>query len=251
MKNTPSLIALALLSFGAAQAAHASKVEWSVSVGAPIQVSAPVPVYTPPPAAPALPSIEQAQAQQQARIQWGSQAGLINGREFHRLQQTQGYIEQQRQWAYADGWFTYDEHVGLLNLLNGAGEQIERSLVNWQRVNTQYYPMPPVFTSWHAPRHQVVNQGYRGHPAQNRHPHAAPVQVAVPDVRPHGHRPPAPVLTVTQVPAHPMHRPPLQTVVVPVVQPSVVPSVVPPSRRGHREGLEHDRGQDRSPVRTH
>lgn len=251
MKHTQSRIALALLSLVAAQVAHASKVEWSVSVGAPIQVSAPAPVYAPPPAAPALPNIEQAQAQQQARIQWGSQVGLINGREFHRLQQTQGYIEQQRQWAYADGWFTYDEHVGLLNLLNGAGEQIERSLLDWQRVNTQYYPMPPVFTSWHAPRHQAVNQGYRGHPAQNRHPHAAPVQVAVPDGRPHGHRPPAPVLTAAQVPVHPVHRPPMQTVIVPVAQ----PSVVQPSRRGHREVTEqdrgHDRGQDRSPVRSH
>ncbi len=203
MTHTKTLISLALAAgLGLASAAQAGNVEWSVSVGmpVPVQVAVPTPVYAPAPSAPTLPNIEQAQAQQQARIQWGVQVNLITGREFHRLQQTQDYIEQQRQWAYADGWLTYDEHMNVMHLLNGSAQQIERTLANWQRVDTAYYPMPPVLTVWNAPRPVHWNNGrHNGHNAHNGHrPQAvapAVVQVAVPvqplhPVVPRGHRAP-------------------------------------------------------------
>ena len=202
MTHTKTLISLAFVTgFGLASAAHAGNVEWSVSVGVPVpvQVTVPTPVYAPAPTAPSLPNIEQAQAQQQARIQWGVQVNLITGREFHRLQQTQSYIEQQRQWAYADGWLTDDEHMNVMHLLNGSAQQIERTLANWQRVDTAYYPMPPVLTVWNAPRPVHWNNGrHNGHNAHNGHrpqgvAHTpAVVQVAVPvqPVPPRGHRAP-------------------------------------------------------------
>jgi hypothetical protein len=197
-----------------AGAAHASNVEWSASVGmpVPVQVVMPAPVYAPAPS-PILPNIEQIQAQQQARIQWGTSAGLITGHEYNRLQQTQGYIEQQRQWAYADGWLTYDEHLNLMNLLNGSAQQIERSLVNWQRVNTAYYPMPPALTVWSAPRPQYW---HHGHHQQGAAPVQAPIRAAVP------------VQPVNQRKAHvPMVAP-----MPPVIQP-VQP--IQPQHRGHQE----------------
>lgn len=229
MTHPKTLISLALATgLALASAAHAGNVEWSVSVGMPVPVQvavpapvyapAPAPVYAPAPVAPTLPNIENIQAQQQARIQWGSQVGLITGREYNRLQQTQGYIEQQRQWAYADGWLTYDEHLNLMNLLNGAGQQIERSLANWQRVNTAYYPMPPVLTIWNAPRPQYWNNGHRQNGVA---PAPAVVQVAVPvqPVGPRGQR--APIAA----PAQPVVQPPQ----APVVQPHMQP------QHGHRD----------------
>jgi hypothetical protein len=221
MTRTKTLISLALTAgLGLAQAAHAG-VEWNISVGlpGPIQVSVPAPVYVQAaPAAPALPNIEQMQAQQQARIQWGSQVGLITGHEYYRLQQTQSYIEQQRQWAYADGWLTYDEQQNLINLLNGASQQIERALVNWQRVNTSYYPMPPVLTLWNMP--PAYPQGHHhGHHGQ-RPPPAVPVQAVVQTKPPvYGQRPPAALNTQ------------------PTAQPPAQPQTVP-QHPGHREQLQ-------------
>jgi hypothetical protein len=217
MTHTKTLLSLACVaSLGLAQAAHAG-VEWNISVGlpGPIQVSVPAPVYVQPaPAAPSLPNIEHMQAQQQARIQWGSQVGLITGHEYYRLQQTQSYIEQQRQWAYADGWLTYDEQSNLINLLNGARQQIERALVNWQRVNTTYYPMAPVLTVWNMP--PAYHQGHQGHHGQHgqRPPPAVPVQAVVqPKPLGHGQRPPAPLNTQAAqpqtAPQHPGHREPM------------------------------------------
>jgi hypothetical protein len=176
MKHRPTRIALSLklaaltaltTALGISQGAQAS-VSWDVS----ISTSAPAPSYTAPgvqvtpvpshvPIAPQMPNIEQLQAQQQARIQWGVQVGLITPSEHHRLQQTQQYIEQQRRWAYADGWLTYDEHIGLIDLLNGAGQDIEHQLANWQKIQNTYYPMPPVLTYWNAPRNQHYGQHHR------------------------------------------------------------------------------------------
>ncbi len=216
MTRTKTLVSLAVAAgLGWASASQAG-VEWNISVGLPatIQVvSAPAPVYAAAPVVSAAPSIEQMQAQQQARIQWGSQVGLITGHEYYRLQQTQSYIEQQRQWAYADGWLTYDEQTNLINLLNGASQQIERALVNWQRVNTTYYPMPPALTVWSVPPAYYGNQAQYGHHG-HRPPPAVPVQLVVQPKPPvYGQRPPAqqpggvqPAAQPQGVPQHPGHR---------------------------------------------
>jgi hypothetical protein len=220
MTRTKTLFALTLVaSLGMAQAAHAG-VEWSISLGQPAPVMVSAPVYAP--TTFNLPSIEQTQAQQIARIQWGAQVGLITAHEYNRLQQTQGYIEQQRQWAYADGWLTYDEHINLISLLNSAGEQIERSLVNWQRVNTVYYPMPPALTVWNAPRR------HDGHRGGQRQVVAVPVQ---PIVQPHHRQQPGFVPTQPGVPLQ--YR---QPAAVPAPPPAVQPQQVPSHpRHGQRD----------------
>jgi hypothetical protein len=220
--------ALAVCLFMAAPSSHAADVRWGVTVSLPVVVAEPAPVYmaqtpypvaaplyqpqpqpqpnyqpapfqvqapAPAPVAPALPAIEPLQAQQQARIQWGAQVGLITPREFHRLQQTQSYIEQQRRWAYADGWLTYDEHINLIGLINGAGQQIEHALANWNRVDVRYmtqFPMPPVFAPWQMPRHAHEGRGAHA-PAPVAQPVRVPAQVAAPVVVPVAAPQPAPV----------------------------------------------------------
>ncbi len=195
MPKLLSLVAIATLASTGAQGA----VSWNVSVSAP--AAAPVLVYSQPHAqhrvhtvsqpqyvyqntvvvdAPVAPvasftaqageqpsalTIENMQAAQQGRIQWGVQVGLITPHEHARLQQTQHYIEEQRRWAYADGWLTYDEYVNLIHLLNGASQEIERKLANWQRVQNAYYPMPPALTVWTIPSQTYYGQhGHGGHP---------------------------------------------------------------------------------------
>jgi hypothetical protein len=185
-------LTLALVACASIAASAQGAVHWSVTVGAPVPtayvyaqqpvqatlqaqpyatVSAPAPVaaQTVPPTI----TIEEMQAQQQARIQWGVQVGLITAHEYNRLQQTQQYIEEQRRWAYADGWLTYDEHVHLINLLNGASQEIENKLANWQRVQNTVYPMPAVLSYWAAPRYEYYGYEYpynhRGHGVHGGH----------------------------------------------------------------------------------
>jgi hypothetical protein len=198
MKLRPSLLALSLCASIAAAAGFTASasaaVQWNVSVNVPAPmvqtysvvsaqaypqaypVTALAPAQVSAPIAPAMPSIEDMQAQQQARIQWGAQVGLITPHEHFRLQQTQQYIEEQRRWAYADGWLTYDEHVNLIHLLNGASQEIERKLTNWQRVQNTYYPMPPALTYWTAPRYQHYGRVHQGHAHQGHGQQQQPAQ---------------------------------------------------------------------------
>jgi hypothetical protein len=176
MKVHPRLLALSLYASIAVTAGFTASasaaVQWNVSVNVPAPVvqtypvTALAPAQVSAPITPAMPSIEDMQAQQQARIQWGAQVGLITPHEHFRLQQTQQYIEEQRRWAYADGWLTYDEHVNLIHLLNGASQEIERKLANWQRFQNIYYPMPPALTYWTAPRYQHYGRVHQGHAHQ-------------------------------------------------------------------------------------
>lgn len=204
MKRSKTCLSILLASnLFIAIAAHAA-VSWDVSVTfpSPAPVAEPLPslpsnvaVYQAPIAqapapAPTLPNIEHMQAQQQARVQWGAQVGLITPHEHFRLQQTQQYIEQQRQWAYADGWLTYDEHLQLIHLLNGASQQIEHKLANWQRVQQTYHPMPPVLGLWTMP-YSVYGYGYRGHNSHGRPQQVTPVRPPIPVPVPgqgHNHR---------------------------------------------------------------
>jgi hypothetical protein len=201
-----------------ASTAHASgNVQWGVSVEVPVPATAVYPVYTPAPVAvqlppppppplpiaPKLPNIEHMQAKQQARIQWGAQVGLIEPHEYRRLQHTQQSIEQQRQWAYADGWLTYDEHLNLVNLLNGAVSGIERALAHGQKpMNSEHYAyatdsMPTVLTVWNMPppamvvyggnrehKHHHGNGHGRGHHKDDRDEHRKQRLVAPPPPSP-------------------------------------------------------------------
>jgi hypothetical protein len=196
------------VTFAASTSTAMADVQWQVSVALPvaaIAVSNPAPqafpIYAPPqqiavqpvapqplPTAAPLPNIESLQAQQQNRIEWGTSVGLITPNEYNRLQQTQRYIEQQRQWAYADGWLTYDEHLNIVTLLNHTVPEIENAINNGYRqqpygYNARYNNtmlMPPVLTVWdflsfNQPHHRQehghddvhgVSSGY-GNNAQN------------------------------------------------------------------------------------
>jgi hypothetical protein len=229
-------LSIAAVLFVGASTASARDVQWQVSVALPTPIPAvavvgnvapqafpvytpapapvyiPAPVYVAPPApavqqpvAPALPNIEQIQAQQQSRIQWASNAGLLTPHEYSRLQQTQQYIEEQRRWAYSDGWLTYEEQRNIVSLQNDAVAGIEEAINNGRtahqyRYNNGYgygngysnnngygyrssnvgFAMPPVLTVWDLlPFDNFYNrdrnhgrghgngQGHRGHEAPN------------------------------------------------------------------------------------
>jgi hypothetical protein len=229
-------LSIAAVLFVGASTASARDVQWQVSVALPtpipavavvgnvapqafpVYTPAPAPVYVAPPAyvappvvqppvAPALPKIEQIQAQQQSRIQWASNAGLLTPHEYNRLQQTQQHIEEQRRWAYSDGWLTYEEQRNIVSLQNDAVAGIEEAINNGRtahqyRYNNGYgygygngngysysnnnagFAMPPVLTVWdllpfdnfynrdrnHGHGHGNNNgqgQGRRGHEAPN------------------------------------------------------------------------------------
>ena len=118
---------------------------------------------TPPAPVATQPSVEQIQAQQTARIHWGSRVGLLTPYEQQRLYQTAAYIEQQRRWAYADGWFTYDEQVSVYGLLNQQSQQIEQLLNNRHTAYQQasyIVAAPPVIQVWQPARPAVF--GWHG-----------------------------------------------------------------------------------------